>query len=108
MRSCARRALDTLTPFIMSANTTVWCRRERQYPASALTPNWTARLEYLYSRFGRANVLFPSGDRYASSFDLNTVRLGLTRKIGEDGNSARGAKRKPARPTHTRSKGSNS
>jgi high affinity Mn2+ porin len=58
---------------------------------AAINSNWTARLEYLYSRLGSASASFPSGDRYSSSFDLNTVRLGLTRKIGGDGNSARGA-----------------
>src|SRR5262249_19324823 len=42
---------------------------------------WTARLEYLYSQFGNADVTFPTGTRYASSMDLQSLRLGLNRKI---------------------------
>jgi len=48
----------------------------------AVTPNWSARLEYLYSHLGNADVTFGSGDRYTSTADLHTVRIGLNRKIG--------------------------
>jgi high affinity Mn2+ porin len=47
----------------------------------AFAPHWTARLEYLYRKFGDVNVTFPSGVNYASSLDLHTIRLGLNRKI---------------------------
>ncbi|WP_456637178.1 carbohydrate porin [Bradyrhizobium sp. USDA 10063] len=48
----------------------------------AFAPHWTARLEYLYSRFDSANIqLLPSGTRYSSSLDFQSVRIGLNRKI---------------------------
>lgn len=47
----------------------------------AFAPHWTVRLEYLYNRFERANVAFPSGERYTSTADLHMLRLGLNRKI---------------------------
>jgi high affinity Mn2+ porin len=47
----------------------------------AFAPHWTARLEYLYSQFERANVSFPSGTQYTSTKDLHMLRLGINRKI---------------------------
>ncbi len=47
----------------------------------AFAPHWTVRLEYLYNQFERANVAFPSGERYTSTADLHMLRLGLNRKI---------------------------
>jgi high affinity Mn2+ porin len=47
----------------------------------AFAPHWSARLEYLYSRFGSFNVNFPSGTQFASSMDFQTVRIGLNRKL---------------------------
>src|SRR5436190_18321551 len=47
----------------------------------AFAPHWTVRLEYLYSQFERANLTFPSGERYTSINDLQMLRLGLNRKI---------------------------
>jgi high affinity Mn2+ porin len=47
----------------------------------AFAPHWSARLEYLYSRFEKADVRFPSGTQYASSLDFQSLRLGLNRKI---------------------------
>lgn len=44
---------------------------------TAIAPSWTARVEYLYSNFGHIDVVFPSGTRYSSAFDIHTVRLGL-------------------------------
>src|SRR5205823_9328638 len=44
-------------------------------------PHWSARLEYLYSRFERADIRFPSGTQYASNFDFQSLRVGLNRKI---------------------------
>ena len=49
---------------------------------AAIAPKWTARLEYLYSRFGNADATFPSGTAYETSFDLHTFRLGLNRQFG--------------------------
>ena len=49
----------------------------------AIAPGWTARLEYLYDRFGSAGGAFPSGTRYEStSLDLHSLRLGLNRQLG--------------------------
>ena len=47
----------------------------------AFAPHWSARLEYLYSQFGKADVAFPSGTTYSSSLDFQSVRIGLNRKI---------------------------
>ena len=48
----------------------------------AIAPGWTARLEYLYDRLGKASGTFPSGTGYESTtVDLNSVRLGLNRKL---------------------------
>ena len=44
-------------------------------------PHWSVKLEYLYSRFGRADVRFPSGTQYNSSLDLQQIRIGLNRKV---------------------------
>jgi high affinity Mn2+ porin len=48
----------------------------------AIVPGWTARLEYLYDHLGKASGAFPSGTTYESTtVDLNSVRLGLNRKL---------------------------
>ena len=56
----------------------------------ALTPEWSARLEYLYDHLDGIAANFPSGVRYESAFNLQTVRLGLNRRFGSsaDGKSA--------------------
>jgi high affinity Mn2+ porin len=48
----------------------------------AIAPNWTAQLEYLYDDFGTVAGIFPSGTRYRSAFDMQTLRLGLNYKLG--------------------------
>ena len=48
----------------------------------AIAPNWTARIEYLYDRFGTVAGVFPSGTSYQSVFDIQTLRLGLSYKLG--------------------------
>ena len=48
----------------------------------AIAPDWTARIEYLYDRFGMVAGVFPSGTGYRSVFDINTLRLGLNYKLG--------------------------
>ena len=47
----------------------------------AIAADWTAKLEYLYYRFGDVAGTFPSGTGYKSSFDFQTVRLGLNRQL---------------------------
>lgn len=47
----------------------------------AIAPLWSARLEYLYRDFGSTNVALPTGARYASRHDFQTLRIGLNRKI---------------------------
>jgi high affinity Mn2+ porin len=48
----------------------------------AVTPDWTARLQYVYDHFGSVAGGFPSGTRYESAFDIHTLRLGLNRRLG--------------------------
>ncbi len=48
----------------------------------AIAPGWTARIEYLYDRFGSVAGVFPSGTGYQSIFDIQTLRIGLDRKLG--------------------------
>jgi high affinity Mn2+ porin len=47
----------------------------------AFAPHWSARLEYLYSQFGRADIHFPSATQYTSSLDFQSLRVGLNRKV---------------------------
>ena len=47
----------------------------------AFAPHWSARLEYLYSRFEAADIGFASGTHYTSTMDFGAIRLGLNRKI---------------------------
>jgi high affinity Mn2+ porin len=43
-----------------------------------VAPHWTARLEYLYTDYGRESVLFGSaGQRFTSVFSLQELRAGL-------------------------------
>ncbi len=53
----------------------------------ALTPKWTARLEYLYTDYGSRSVDFPAAAQSAFSSDLHvqTVRAGLDYQLGHDG-----------------------
>ena len=48
----------------------------------AIAPDWTARIEYLYDRFGTVAGVFPSGTGYRSVFDIQTLRFGLNYKLG--------------------------
>jgi high affinity Mn2+ porin len=48
-------------------------------------PHWSVRLEYLYSQFEKANVVFPSGTQYASTLDFQQLRIGLNRKVDPPG-----------------------
>ena len=52
----------------------------------ALTPSWTARLEYLFTDYGNRNVTFPAGaQRFSSDLAVQTVRVGLDYRLGRDG-----------------------
>jgi high affinity Mn2+ porin len=47
----------------------------------AFAPHWSARLEYLYSRFASADIGFASGTHYTSTMDFQSLRVGLNRKV---------------------------
>jgi high affinity Mn2+ porin len=48
-----------------------------------IAPGWTARLEYLYSRYGGASVTFPlGGQRFQSDLSTQEVRWGVNYKLG--------------------------
>jgi high affinity Mn2+ porin len=50
-----------------------------------LTPSWTARAEYLLTDFGRNSVTFPAAaQRFDSNLALQSIRLGLNYRIGDD------------------------
>ena len=48
----------------------------------AFAPNWSARLEYLYSQPAGGQTSFASGAHYASAWDVHALRIGLNRRIG--------------------------
>ncbi|MFC0240341.1 carbohydrate porin [Rhodopseudomonas telluris] len=45
------------------------------------TPHWSARIEYLYSDYQRASVALPGGGRFDSALSLQTIRVGLNRRL---------------------------
>jgi high affinity Mn2+ porin len=47
----------------------------------AFAPHWSVRLEYLYSRFAKADIAFPSATQYTSNLDFQSLRVGLNRKV---------------------------
>jgi high affinity Mn2+ porin len=51
----------------------------------ALAEDWTARIEYLYDRFGNATATFLSGTTYQSAFDIHVLRLGLNYRLWSPG-----------------------
>ena len=51
----------------------------------AIAPDWSAKLEYLYDRFGTISATMPSGAQATSSFDTHTVRLGLNWHMAQTG-----------------------
>ncbi|HMH96561.1 MAG TPA: outer membrane beta-barrel protein, partial [Bradyrhizobium sp.] len=53
----------------------------------AFAPQWSLRLEYLYSRFEQADIRFPSATQISSSLDLQSIRVGLNRKFDGMGSS---------------------
>jgi high affinity Mn2+ porin len=58
----------------------------------ALAPNWTARLEYLFTDYGSRSVIFPGGaQRFDSDLALNALRLGLNYRFGDDASKSAAA-----------------
>jgi high affinity Mn2+ porin len=47
----------------------------------AFAPYWSARLEYLRYQFDNTNIRFPSGVQYAATMDMQSIRVGLNRKL---------------------------
>jgi high affinity Mn2+ porin len=68
----------------------------------AFAPHWSARLEYLYSRFEKADIAFPSAMRYTSTLDFQALRLGLNRKIDWPGSGSLTPKISPTDPESDR------
>jgi high affinity Mn2+ porin len=47
--------------------------------------NWTAKLEYLFTDYGMSSVTFPAaGQRFASDFSLQSLRVGLNYRFGDE------------------------
>lgn len=52
----------------------------------ALTPNWIARLEFLYTDYGSHSVVFPAAaETFTSNLNVATLRAGLDYKLGPNG-----------------------
>ena len=47
----------------------------------AIAPQWSARFEYLYSDFGRTDVAPAANTHLATAMTMQTLRVGLNRKI---------------------------
>lgn len=45
------------------------------------TPHWSARIEYLYSDYQNATVRLPGGGQFSSALSLQTLRVGLNRRL---------------------------
>ena len=54
----------------------------------ALSPHWSARIEYLYDQFSDASAQFGSGTRYDSTMNFQELRIGLNRKLGPGGSAS--------------------
>jgi len=49
-----------------------------------VAPHWTARLEYLFTDYGRTSVTFPAtAQRFSSDFALQELRAGLNYQFGD-------------------------
>ena len=57
----------------------------------AFAPNWTANVEYLFTKYGNSSVMFPNaGLQFTSDFSLQQVRAGLNYRFGGGGTNANG------------------
>lgn len=51
----------------------------------SIASNWTAKLEYLFSDFGRSGATFPAGaQRFDSDLLMQSVRIGFNYQLGND------------------------
>ncbi|MBV9627747.1 MAG: carbohydrate porin [Xanthobacteraceae bacterium] len=49
-----------------------------------IAPNWTAKVEYQYARFGNSSVFFPDGAQvFNSNLAMQSVRVGFNYQIGD-------------------------
>jgi high affinity Mn2+ porin len=55
-----------------------------------VAPGWTAKAEYLYSRFGNSGVAFPLGAQVTSDLSMQQVRIGLNYELGDGPGPDRG------------------
>ncbi len=53
----------------------------------AFAPHWSLKLEYLFSRFGKADIAFPSGTHYTTALDFQSLSVGLNRKVDWPGSA---------------------
>jgi high affinity Mn2+ porin len=49
-----------------------------------LSPAWSVRIEYLFTRLGSLHASFPPVTDYAANLDLHVVRLGLNYRFGQE------------------------
>jgi high affinity Mn2+ porin len=57
---------------------------------AAVAPNWTAKLEYLFTDYGVSRVTFPAaGQRFDSNFSLQALRVGLNYRFGDEAMAAK-------------------
>ena len=58
----------------------------------AFAPNWTANVEYLFTKYGNSSVMFPNaGLQFTSDFSLQQVRAGLNYRFGGGTNANGGS-----------------
>ncbi len=48
----------------------------------AFAPHWSARLEYIYSRYADLQMQFLTGTQYGSTLDFHQLRVGLNHRLG--------------------------
>jgi high affinity Mn2+ porin len=64
-----------------------------------ITPNWTARAEYLWTGYPTTSVNYPFlGQRISSDFSLQELRLGLNYRFGADSSPTLAVKASPFAP----------
>jgi len=57
----------------------------------AFAPNWSANVEYLFTKYGNSSVIFPNaGLQVTSDFSLQQVRAGLNYRFGGGGTNTNG------------------
>jgi len=57
----------------------------------AFAPNWTANVEYLFTKYGNSSVMFPNaGLQFTSDFSLQQARASLNYRFGGGGTNVTG------------------